>query len=123
MVFIVEADSEEEVQEVLEGLPLSGVARTNVRRLHTLEDLRSPRATLRNKKESTPSAAWPPIFGGHWRRKATKGDLTCETTVRWASPNSPSCATCACSWKRRGCEPATWPTTGGRGWRKPWGGR
>ena len=42
MVFVVEADSEEEVQEVLEGLSLSGVARTNVRRLHTLEDLRSP---------------------------------------------------------------------------------
>jgi len=41
MVFIVEAGSEEEVQEVLKGLPLSGVARTNVRRLHTLEDLRS----------------------------------------------------------------------------------
>jgi hypothetical protein len=40
MVFVVEADSEEEVREVLRGLPLSGVARTSVRRLATFEELR-----------------------------------------------------------------------------------
>ena len=45
MVFVFEADSEEEVREVLEGLPLSGVATAELRPmqplgdLHTLEDL------------------------------------------------------------------------------------
>ena len=45
MVFVFEADSEEEVHEVLEGLPLSGVVTPVLRPmqplgdLHTLEDL------------------------------------------------------------------------------------
>jgi muconolactone delta-isomerase len=45
MVFVFEADSEEEVREVLEGLPLSGVITAEVRpmqplgEMHTLEDL------------------------------------------------------------------------------------
>ena len=45
MVFVFEADSEDEVREVLEGLPLSGVATAELRPmqplgdLHTLEDL------------------------------------------------------------------------------------
>jgi hypothetical protein len=45
MVFVFEADSEEEVREVLEGLPLSGVVTAELRPmqplgdLHTLEDL------------------------------------------------------------------------------------
>src|SRR5918992_1246070 len=45
MVFVFEADSEEEVREVLEVLPLSGVATAELRPmqplgdLHTLEDL------------------------------------------------------------------------------------
>jgi muconolactone delta-isomerase len=45
IVFIFEADSEEEVCEVLEGLPLSGVAMAEVRpmralgELHALEEL------------------------------------------------------------------------------------
>jgi muconolactone delta-isomerase len=40
MMFVFEADSEEEVREVLEGLPLSGVATTNVRRMRALGELR-----------------------------------------------------------------------------------
>lgn len=40
MVFIVEAESEDEVREVLAGLPLSDVARTTVRRLQSPEELR-----------------------------------------------------------------------------------
>jgi muconolactone delta-isomerase len=45
MVFVFEADSEDEVREVLEGLPLSGVATAELRpmqplgEMHTLEDL------------------------------------------------------------------------------------
>jgi muconolactone delta-isomerase len=41
MVFVFEADSEEEVREVLEGLPLSGVARVEVRRMWALGELHS----------------------------------------------------------------------------------
>src|SRR5215212_349717 len=44
MVFVVEADSEEEVHEVLESLPLSGVARTSVRRLAMFDELRDSEA-------------------------------------------------------------------------------
>jgi hypothetical protein len=45
MVFVFETDSEEEVREMLEGLPLSGVATAEVRpmgalgELHALEKL------------------------------------------------------------------------------------
>jgi muconolactone delta-isomerase len=39
MVFVFEADSEEEVRKVLEGLPLSGVATTDVRRMRALGEL------------------------------------------------------------------------------------
>ena len=45
MVFVFEADSEEEVREVLEGLPLSGVVTAEVRpmqplgEMHALEEL------------------------------------------------------------------------------------
>jgi muconolactone delta-isomerase len=39
MVFVFEADSEEEVRKVLEGLPLSGVATTKVRRMRALGEL------------------------------------------------------------------------------------
>lgn len=42
MVFIVEAESEEEVHEVLAELPLSGTAKTTVRRLQSPEELRNP---------------------------------------------------------------------------------
>jgi len=44
MVFVVEADSEEEVHEVLESLPLSGVVRTSVRRLAMFDELRDSEA-------------------------------------------------------------------------------
>jgi hypothetical protein len=44
MVFVVEADSEEEVHEVLESLPLSGVARTSVRRPAMFDELRDSEA-------------------------------------------------------------------------------
>ena len=40
MVFVVEAESEEEVREVLENLPLSNWAKTTVRRLQTVEEMR-----------------------------------------------------------------------------------
>ncbi len=39
MVFVFEADSEEEVHEVLEGLPLSGVVKPDVRRMRALGEL------------------------------------------------------------------------------------
>ena len=45
MVFVFESDSEEEVRQVLEGLPLSGVATAEIRpmralgELHALEEL------------------------------------------------------------------------------------
>jgi muconolactone delta-isomerase len=39
MVFVFEADSEEEVREVLEGLPLSGVVTAEVRPMQPLGDL------------------------------------------------------------------------------------
>ena len=80
MVFIVEADSEEEVQEVLEGLPLSGVARTNVRRLHTLEDLRSPEGHApKQKREHAKRGLAPDLWGtlaaqGHERGSDLRDD-------------------------------------------------
>jgi muconolactone delta-isomerase len=40
IVFIVEADSENELYEILKGLPLSEVAETNVTPLQSFEDLR-----------------------------------------------------------------------------------
>jgi len=48
MVFVFEADSEEEVREVLEELPLSGVAPAKVRRMRALGEMRiigGPRAS------------------------------------------------------------------------------
>lgn len=39
MVFVFEADSEEEVREVLEGLPLSGVVTAELRPTRPLGDL------------------------------------------------------------------------------------
>jgi hypothetical protein len=39
MVFIVEADSEEEVREVLEDLPLSGVVTPNIKPMQTLGEM------------------------------------------------------------------------------------
>jgi Muconolactone delta-isomerase len=39
MVFVFEADSEEEVREVLEGLPLSGVVTPNIRPMRTLGEI------------------------------------------------------------------------------------
>ena len=39
MMFVFEADSEEEVREVLEGLPLSGVATPNIKRMEALGEL------------------------------------------------------------------------------------
>ncbi len=39
MVFVFEADSEEEVREVLEDLPLSGVATPHVRQMQALGEL------------------------------------------------------------------------------------
>jgi hypothetical protein len=39
MVFVFEADSEAEVREVLEDLPLSGVTTPKVRRMHTLGEM------------------------------------------------------------------------------------
>jgi len=44
MVFIVEADSEEEVREVLESLPLWGVAKTSVREFATFNEVRDSEA-------------------------------------------------------------------------------
>ncbi len=41
----------------------------------------------------------------------------------WESRSCPRCGTCACSWRRPGCSPATWPTIAGRGWRPSSGGR
>lgn len=39
MVFVFEADSEEEVREVLEGLPLSGVATPDIRPMRSLGEM------------------------------------------------------------------------------------
>jgi muconolactone delta-isomerase len=39
MVFVFEADSEEEVREVLEGLPLSGVVTPNIKPMRSLGDM------------------------------------------------------------------------------------
>ena len=39
MVFIFEADSEQEVRDVLEGLPLSGVAETEIKRMRALGEM------------------------------------------------------------------------------------
>ena len=41
MVLFFEADSDEEVREVLDGLPLSGVAEPNIRRMQTLGEMRA----------------------------------------------------------------------------------
>jgi len=41
MVFVFEADSEEEEREMLEDLPLSGAAKLEVRRMRALGELRS----------------------------------------------------------------------------------
>ena len=40
IVFIVEADSEDELHEILEGLPLSEVAEAKVTPLRSFEELR-----------------------------------------------------------------------------------
>jgi muconolactone delta-isomerase len=40
MVFIIETDSKEQLDEILEGLPLSTIARVKVTPLKTLEELR-----------------------------------------------------------------------------------
>ena len=42
MMFVFEADSEEEVREMLESLPLSGVADPEVKQMRTIEDLSNP---------------------------------------------------------------------------------
>ena len=39
MVFVFEADSEEEVREMLEGLPLSGVAKPDISRMRALGEM------------------------------------------------------------------------------------
>lgn len=39
MVFVFEADSEEEVREVLNGLPLSGVAEPDIRPMRSLGEM------------------------------------------------------------------------------------
>ena len=39
MVFVFEADSEEEVREVLDGLPLSGVATPKIRPMQSLGEM------------------------------------------------------------------------------------
>jgi hypothetical protein len=39
MVFVFEAESEEEVLEVLEGLPLSGVATPHIRPMRSLGEM------------------------------------------------------------------------------------
>ena len=39
MVFVFEAESEREVREVLYGLPLSGVATPNIKRMQALGEL------------------------------------------------------------------------------------
>jgi hypothetical protein len=39
MVFVFEADSEEEVREMLDGLPLSGVAKPNIRAMRALGEM------------------------------------------------------------------------------------
>jgi muconolactone delta-isomerase len=39
MVFVFEADSEEEVRDLLEGLPLSGVATPNIKPMQPLGEL------------------------------------------------------------------------------------
>jgi len=41
MVFVFEADSEEEVREMLDDLPLSGVAKPNIRRMQSLGEMRT----------------------------------------------------------------------------------
>ena len=41
MVFVFEADSEEEVRRMLEGMPLAGVATPNVRRMRALGEMRA----------------------------------------------------------------------------------
>jgi hypothetical protein len=41
----------------------------------------------------------------------------------WESRSCPRYGTCACSWRRPGCSPATWPTIAGRGWRPSLDGR
>jgi muconolactone delta-isomerase len=39
MVFVFEADSEEEVRQMLDGLPLSGVAKPDIRRMQALGEM------------------------------------------------------------------------------------
>src|SRR5215210_1156170 len=39
MVFVFEADSEEEVREMLDEMPLSGVAKPNIRRMQALGEM------------------------------------------------------------------------------------
>jgi hypothetical protein len=39
MVFVFEADSGKEVREVLDGLPLSGVAKPNIRPMRALGEM------------------------------------------------------------------------------------
>jgi hypothetical protein len=46
MVFVFEAESEEEVREALEGLPLSGVATTDVKEMRTLGELQNLEGNL-----------------------------------------------------------------------------
>jgi hypothetical protein len=41
MVFVFEADSEEEVREMLGELPLSGVAKPDIRRMEALGEMRA----------------------------------------------------------------------------------
>ena len=41
MVFVFEADSEEEVRRMLEGMPLSGIATPSVRRMQALGEMRA----------------------------------------------------------------------------------
>ena len=45
MMFVFEAESEEEVREALEGLPLSGVATTDVKEMRTLGELHNLEST------------------------------------------------------------------------------
>ena len=48
MMFVFEAESEEEVREALEGLPLSGVATTDVKEMRTLGELHNLEGDLRD---------------------------------------------------------------------------
>ena len=41
MIFVFEADSEEELREVLGGLPLSGAATTDIKQMRSIGELRT----------------------------------------------------------------------------------